>query len=200
LENGYPKIFLDYQHYIPVDTKNHSFFTIHSHIDWEKEWYPKWRLFLSGNYTYTSEYTPYWQQAVLPSNDLSNGIPWYKSILPSSGKAFETVYDGEFIASSIAGFKMRQNVRDIHISQSFRPELSWVLQAAWGFPEKTDITSHYGFQKGLWETGIEIDNLLNINFLRFGLGAYYRLGYYAHPDKADNFSLRIRLSLGKLSF
>jgi hypothetical protein len=199
-ESGYPKIYLESHVHKPVETVKPLFYSITTQIDWMKEWFPRWKIYLSGNYTYTSEHTPDWQRAVLTANDLYYTLPWYKSLLPSTGKSFETVYDGEFVAPSIIGFQIRQSVENIYISQSFRPELSWVLRAARGLPGKTAVSSHSGFQKNLWETGLEVDNLLNINLLRFGLGAYYRLGEYAYPDKLDNFSLRLKVSLGKLSF
>jgi hypothetical protein len=46
------------------------------------------------------------------------------------------------------------------------------------------------FRKGYLESGFEINNLLRMDFLSWGLGVYYRYGPYHLPSAGDNFAYK----------
>jgi len=45
-------------------------------------------------------------------------------------------------------------------------------------------------ERGYFESGITINNLLKLNFYSLGIGAYYRYGSYALPKAVDNWTLK----------
>jgi hypothetical protein len=53
-------------------------------------------------------------------------------------------------------------------------------------------------EKGLYETGLLIRNIYRKNFrlffLGFGVGAFYRYGYYRLPDNMDNWAFKFGIN------
>ena len=54
-------------------------------------------------------------------------------------------------------------------------------------------------EKGLYEAGLQIDNLvrmnyLNVGYLGFGIGGYYRYGPYAVDKATDNMAFKISMT------
>ena len=76
----------------------------------------------------------------------------------------------------------------------FKPHISIYQSIGWGTlsdPEDHLLVDFKTKELGLYESGIQIDNLLKINYLNvaylgFGLGAYYRYGPYAGSHFNDN--------------
>jgi hypothetical protein len=54
-------------------------------------------------------------------------------------------------------------------------------------------------ERGYYETGFVMDNLLKINFLRLGVGYFYRLGPYMFINEWDNMAIKLsmQIKLGK---
>ena len=53
---------------------------------------------------------------------------------------------------------------------------------------KTYNSDLKAFDKGFYEAGVVVDNVLNISYLKMGLGAFYRFGPYAYDKTLDNFA------------
>jgi hypothetical protein len=49
------------------------------------------------------------------------------------------------------------------------------------------------FRKGYYESGFEINNLLKMDILSWGLGVYYRYGPYHLPTFSDNMAYKFGL-------
>ncbi|WP_194774538.1 DUF5686 and carboxypeptidase-like regulatory domain-containing protein [Pararhodonellum marinum] len=82
------------------------------------------------------------------------------------------------------------------------PQLKFVQSFAIGSlsePERYDFVSFNTMERGFWETGVELTNLLKFRsgFQRqgWGIGLYYRYGPYAHPRNQDNFSITLSSSV-----
>jgi hypothetical protein len=85
----------------------------------------------------------------------------------------------------------------------FRPELS--VTHNMGIGSLRDPTAHSGlvlqsFEKGFSESGITLNNVLrfkylNIVYVGFGLGAFFRYGNYAYASASDNLVLKLALNL-----
>lgn len=71
------------------------------------------------------------------------------------------------------------------------PEPSLALNMGWGTLDDRYAMSApnlKAFDKGFYEAGIVLDNILNISYLKMGLGAFYRFGPYAYDRTLDNFA------------
>ena len=49
-------------------------------------------------------------------------------------------------------------------------------------------------EKGFYESGVLVNNLIKLNFTTFGVAAYYRYGPYHFDKQSDNFT--VKMSLG----
>jgi hypothetical protein len=105
---------------------------------------------------------------------------------------FATMAPNEFAADRFAlvflnhKIPLRQNKQG-----SFKPEINLMTRAGWG-----DIRSDYPqtintFKKGFYESGILVDNLLKILFVKYGCAVHYRYGPYHKAKGIDNWSFRL---------
>lgn len=113
---------------------------------------------------------------------------------------FQTVGLYEFTASKTASLFIEHNFgnlllkpKNIHV----RPELVLVQNISYG--SLPNAAAHKGLnlqapEKGLFETGLLLNNLYRINlklfYLGFGIGYFQRYGQYALPDKKDNRAIK----------
>ncbi len=112
------------------------------------------------------------------------------------GNSFQTAGVYEFNATQSASLFFQQNFGSLLFkpkSSRFRPEFVLVQNIAYG--SISNQASHSGLvlqapEKGLFETGLLINNLYRANmrffYLGFGVGYFQRYGYYALPDKSKN--------------
>lgn len=49
-------------------------------------------------------------------------------------------------------------------------------------------------EKGYYESGLIIENLLKSGFTGLGIGVFHRYGPYANPEMKDNFVYKLSLS------
>jgi hypothetical protein len=104
-----------------------------------------------------------------------------------SQRAFQTMHPYEFLSDRYVNlFFMHDFGSLLFKTKRLRPEFKVAYNAGWGNIEKTD---QYNFpfaskDKLYQEAGLFIDNIVRIKFtffyLKLGLGAYYRLGYYQY--------------------
>jgi hypothetical protein len=81
--------------------------------------------------------------------------------------------------------------------KSSSPQISVVTAAGWG--SLNNPTHHQNLEfktmeKGFFESGLVLDNILTLNTTGLGIGAFYRYGEYALPTMSDNFSYRVSLN------
>ena len=89
--------------------------------------------------------------------------------------------------------------------KNFKPEFSIVQNIGFGSLKNPQLHQGIEFktmEKGFFESGLRVDNLLRFNYLNImyvglGAGVYYRLGDYAFSTLEDNLAYRLRL---KFSF
>jgi hypothetical protein len=73
-----------------------------------------------------------------------------------------------------------------------------VANAGWGKlgnqdPYNSSIASDYS--KGLYEVGIQLDNLLKSSTGGLGIGTYYRLGTYQATNAKENWMIKLTSSM-----
>ena len=116
-------------------------------------------------------------------------------------KTFRTMGVHEFTASVYGALFYRHRLGRLKTAFKWmQPELELAHHAVWSklSAEGTHSLDLKSVEKGYTEAGVQINDLLRINYLNvayIGLGAslYYRYGAYAHPEGRDNFYYRILL-------
>ncbi len=187
LRKNYPVFGLSAHYFFDRRGRGYDFYNISVSSGWQFKWRPDMLTSISAGYLYTSRNTPLWKLATLNANNYDD--VWYRRILPASQSAWETVSEAQFVNHSVVSAGIRQSFNNLYFSESFRPDFSLTARFAMGL----SVQEYEGFDsmhQGVWETGMEWGHLLNISFLRFGLGTYYRLGKYSSSTVSDNFSLR----------
>ncbi len=112
--------------------------------------------------------------------------------------AFATMRLNEFSADQYAALHIRHNFGGGFIPSwyFFRPELSLAQNIGFGSLQQhyQDESGTKDFRKGFYESGIELNKIININFIGLGLGTYYRYGPYRLTTTMENFAYKFTLN------
>ncbi|MFT4752842.1 MAG: hypothetical protein ACI9GM_000575 [Salibacteraceae bacterium] len=103
---------------------------------------------------------------------------------------FNTMAPNEFVSQSYASGFFHYNIGAMYKKPYSAPEISFVTAAGWGTldtPEFHQDFTYETMEKGFFESGILLDNVLVMNTSGIGLGVFYRYGAYALPEVKDNF-------------
>ena len=96
----------------------------------------------------------------------------------------------EFFCDKFAALYFSHNFKNILIDfKKFHPEIIVLTNIAWF--DATQQLSNSATQQLYYESGIMIDNLINIGIVKLGLGAFYRYGPYSHENTWDNFVFKV---------
>ncbi|MEJ6674589.1 MAG: DUF5686 family protein [Polaribacter sp.] len=122
-------------------------------------------------------------------------LSWTKRLLNvSSENVFETMQPYEFFSSKYVHFHFRHSFGSLLFSiKKFKPEV--VLTSSAGFGSLSNVKAHGGvafktMEKGYYESGILLRNLLQINTTTAGVGFFYRYGPYSLPVQNQNFTIK----------
>jgi hypothetical protein len=114
---------------------------------------------------------------------------------------FNTMGINEFISDRFSTIFFRYNFGNIIFkTKMFAPELVLVTAAGWGDAKlignrDSDVFSKL-MNKGYFETGMQINNLLKLNSVfGYGFGVYYRYGPYSRKKEINNIVLKTTLTL-----
>ncbi len=112
--------------------------------------------------------------------------------------AFATMRLNEFSADQYAAFHIRHSFGSGFIPSWYfiRPELALAQNIGFGSLEQqyTDESGATDFRKGFYESGIELNRIINSNFVGFGFGTYYRYGPYRINIYAQNFAYKFTIN------
>jgi Family of unknown function (DUF5686)/CarboxypepD_reg-like domain len=107
---------------------------------------------------------------------------------------FETMRTNEFVHSSFVAVQLRHNFKDLLFSRpQFKPHVVLVHNMMYGKSidqPRFDIVQQSA-DKGYFESGLQLDNLLQSSFSALGVGCYYRYGPYHLPEMKENFSFKL---------
>ena len=119
---------------------------------------------------------------------------------------FQTMDIYEFLSDRFVHLFFEHNFGTLLFKyKNFKPEFSIVQNIGFGSLKNSQLHQGVEFktmEKGFFESGLRVDNLLRFNYLNImyvgiGGGIYYRLGAYAFPTLEKNLACRFRL---KFSF
>ncbi len=108
--------------------------------------------------------------------------------------SFATMRPNEFAVSEFANIHLRHSMMPFtHSAGKLKPEISLMGAAGWSNKSVLYRTYHRGY----YETGVAIDNILNLVVVKYGFGVHYRIGPYRHSHECDNwaFNLSVRMAL-----
>lgn len=138
----------------------------------------------------------------LPHPNLYNGIGSYKSFTIYAPYSFATMRMNEFLSDKYIALFLTHSFGKLLInSDKFSPEI--VLTTNIGYGELSSPTDHLNvtfntMEKGYFESGFLVNDLINLQLYTIGIGVHYRYGPYSLPKIMDNFAFKftIKFALG----
>lgn len=133
----------------------------------------------------------------VPLSLLYNAEGTYDRFTIVAPGSFQTMRTNEFIHSRYAAFHVRHAFREfVLFNGKFKPALVIAHSMLWGdFRNKANHTfTSTQAEKGYFESGIQLDNLVVSGFSGLGLGVYYRYGSYALPSNKENLAIKLSTS------
>lgn len=137
----------------------------------------------------------------VPISKIYNGHGSYQSFSIEAENSFGTMRMGEFYSDKFLSIFFKHDFGNLLFSsEKFSPKFAVVNN--FGIGELSQNLNHQttqairSFDKGYYECGLLINNILNQSFLGYGFGLFYRYGPYAFTKTADNFSYKLSLTIG----
>src|SRR6056297_478569 len=136
----------------------------------------------------------------IPLTKLYNGHASYQPFSLETENSFGTMRMNEFYAHRFFSVFLKHNFGSIlWKTENFAPQL--VLINNFSIGDFSGQTNQYAapvksFEKGYYECGMLINNILSQSILGYGFGIFYRYGPYAFDKTADNFSYKNSLTIG----
>jgi hypothetical protein len=124
----------------------------------------------------------------------------YDDLSLYSANSFETVRPNEFLNELLIGLHQRHNFGSVKTGIKWiAPEFHWVNNFGIGWLQKPELHAGLKIQdmrKGLFETGIVIEDLIKVNLLGIGGGVFYRYGAYSFSKEIHNFAFKLSMKIG----
>ena len=175
------------------------------------------RGFLSGDFDYNrydfkiedSFYTKYLGETSfklvagyidtdIPYSNLYNGNGAYRVFTIFAPNSFATMRMNEFLSSKYVALYFTHNFGKLLFQlKKFKPEFAIATNI--GFGSLDFDQSHYNIdyqtmEHGYYESGLQINNLLNLRLYNLGVACYYRYGPYGFDYGWDNIGAKFTLN------
>ncbi|MFN4233557.1 MAG: DUF5686 family protein [Bacteroidia bacterium] len=117
----------------------------------------------------------------------------------SVANTFETMGVNEFVSSEYAGLFFSHNFGSLLFRKGkFKPELVLVNNMMWG--KLNNTSNHFNIpiktvEKGYFETGAIINNLITSGFSGLGIGVFYRYGAYHSGNTLNNMAFKLSATI-----
>jgi hypothetical protein len=136
----------------------------------------------------------------IPSTNLYYGEASYRLITLWAPQSFATMRMNEFLSDRYASLYLYHDFGDLLFKGKkwFHPEFALSQNIGFGWLDQEDHYVNNGIpwkemDQGYYESGLLINNLVDLKIYNIGIGVYYRWGPYTFPYAADNFSYKISL-------
>lgn len=122
-----------------------------------------------------------------------------KQLGVSAFESFETASIYSYVSNEFVSVFIDHNFGKFLDKGMLQPE--FVLYNGLGWGSKMSKSKHLysdvsTFEKGYYETGIKLINLLKSGFSGFGIGGFYKYGPYANSIWKDNLVAKVTLNIG----
>jgi hypothetical protein len=111
---------------------------------------------------------------------------------------FETMQMNEFLSDRYFAIFFRHNLGSFFKIEDFKPEFVVANNVLFGTLKNPNYHQFIDFKipnKGFYEAGIQINNLINFSTGGYGISAFYRYGPYSSPIFKNNIAIKLTLSL-----
>lgn len=192
LGSKYPTIQLTYKQGIKgVFNSRYSYANIQLQVeqDFELRGVGQLQLQLNGSATFGR----------VPFSELKFANGTNTKIGVSVQNSFETMFSGEFLADKYAALFATLKFNAFKTGLKWTaPQFSLSSAAGVGFLSNGNYHTNYEFktlEKGYYESGVIINNLLQYQFLGAGFGVFYKYGPYASIYEKDNFAYKLAITM-----
>ncbi len=135
----------------------------------------------------------------VPYTDLFNAMASYRQFTIYVPNSFATMRMNEFVSDQYVSFFFTHDFGSLlYRSKHFEPGIAIATNVGYGslrHIEKHSLIDIRTMDKGYFESGLLLNNLVKLPMYTLGLGAYYRYGNYAYESWKDNLSLKFTLLL-----
>ncbi len=115
-----------------------------------------------------------------------------------AANTFATMRMNEFFSDHFVAFYFEHNFKSLLFkTRFFAPQFKVVYHAEFGTMEDSNQHSYFPFKtldKGYYETGLIINNILHSNLSGIGVGGFYRFGPYGFSNFKDNLAIKLSLT------
>ena len=141
--------------------------------------------------------------ADVPFNRLFTGTSFASLTLPVSSSAFRTMENHEFLSDRFVHIYLRHDFKSLLFkTNKFQPEITIEHNIAFGSLNSPELHQGIEFktlEKGFFEAGLIVDNILRFNYVNLGyvgvgVGFFYRYGPNALPTFNENKLLSVTTS------
>jgi len=134
----------------------------------------------------------------VPYSKLYAGMSSYRPFTLEAEQSFGTMRMNEFLSNRFISLFIKQDFGKLLFRPhgKFQPEIALVQNMGYGKlddPSHHENVSYKTMEKGYFESGLLINNILRIQIFRYGFGVFYRYGPYAFPETNDNFAYKLTL-------
>ncbi|OFX89973.1 MAG: hypothetical protein A2W99_08575 [Bacteroidetes bacterium GWF2_33_16] len=135
----------------------------------------------------------------VPLSKLYNGHANNHNYDLDAENSFATMGMNEFYNDRFVSFFFRQEFGSFFRIKSFSPK--FVLASNFGIgeidfnPKHQSVKPIQSVNKGYYESGILVNNILTQQFIGIGFGVYYRYGSYSYIKTADNFAYKFTFTI-----
>lgn len=175
------------------------------------------RDFLSGDFDYNrydfkmedSFYTKYFGETSfkvvagyidsdIPYTNFYNGNGAYRVFTIFAPNSFATMRMNEFLSNKYIALYLTHNFgKLLYQTNKFKPEFAIATNIGFGFLDFDQ--SHYNInyktmEHGYYESGLQINNLLNLRIYNLGIACYYRYGPYGFNNGWENVAAKFTLN------
>jgi len=114
--------------------------------------------------------------------------------------SFSTIRENEFFCDRFMAIYLSHNFSGMlwkTQSNWFKPQLTIATNIGWGDMRHRESLNELNLKtmnKGYFESGFVVKGLLNVMWVKMGLGAFYRYGPYAFDNVWDNFAFKMSIT------
>lgn len=136
----------------------------------------------------------------LPYSDLFNGRGSYRVFTLYAPGSFATMRMNEFLSNKYVSLFLVHDFGKLLTRDSFlNPEIALATNLGFSWLDFTE--NHYNLdyktmELGYYESGLLLNNLIDIKVYSLGLGAFYRYGPYSLANGWDNLGAKLTLKFG----
>jgi len=136
----------------------------------------------------------------IPASNMYYGEATYRMFAIFAPNSFGTMRMNEFLSNTYASLFIYHDFGHLLLKghKWFHPEFAIAQNIGFGWLDNKD---NYAYQDplpkemnlGYYESGLLINNIINLKLYTIGAGAYYRWGPYGFDNVGDNFAYKVSL-------